>query len=130
MKKSIIMIAVLTQSLYLSADEITASMGIEEQVTLEEKNLLKRQVFLKNKQVAWKKHKKSLIKSFKERHAEHMHLGKEDYYGKLRLEARKQDFYASLKSKDDDIAQRLRSVKKRLKAIKKHYILSNTLLEN
>ena len=129
MKKSIIMSVVLSQFVYLSAQEVTGTMQLQVPITLEEKNLIKRQVMLKNKQHAWKMHKKRLIYSFKERHDGDTNLGKEDYYGKLRLQERQKDFYTSLKSKDDDIAKKLYIITKKLKALKKRYTRISTTSE-
>ena len=113
------MIVVLSLASHAYAEDVVSKKMSYSQMSLKEKNLLNRKAMLKNKQHAWQKYKKMLIENFKDKYDADMHLGTKNYYGKLRQQQRQQDFYTSLKSKDDEIEQKLLDANNQLRILKK-----------
>lgn len=124
------MLVVLSLSSHCYAKDVIPKTMSHSQMTLKEKNLLSRKSMLKNKLHAWQEYKKSLIKNFKDKYDTDTSLGRKNYYGKLRQQQHTKDFYTSLKSKDDEIEQKLLDTNRQLKMLKKRFYQNTRISQN
>jgi len=120
MKKMVIMIGILGLFSMGFAQDISKTHKTVK-IPVATKHLSQRYTMLKNKKIAWTKRKKILIQKFKELYESADFLGKENRYGKLRLERHQKQFYTSIKEKDDEIETNLREITRKLTKAKKSY---------
>jgi len=115
------MISALLVSTALVAD-IGYKKLTKSQIILEAKHCAMRYEMLNNKKEAWNKRKQVLINDFSEIYEDDSNFGEKNHYGKQRMEQRLQDFYTSLKAKDEEIQNNLTEVNEKLNALKEYFL--------
>ena len=121
MKKSLIIVLIIGGFLEFSARMISEGAPTRAQMLLDAKQLLQRETMLKNKKAAWQKRQMVLLNDFNKIYETDEKFGRENIYGKRRLEKRQRDFYMSLQEKDDALEENLRDVKRKLASVKKRF---------
>ena len=109
---------ILSQS---NARDIALEDLPKSQMILEAKHLYHSYTMLENKKIAWQKHQRKLINDFEQSNETKEHFGKDNVYGKRRLEKRRSDFYSSLQSESDGLEQRLSQTRKEIQRLKKRF---------
>ena len=103
MTKSLMLILISGIYLQLFAKVIAKETPTKAQMQLKAKQLLQREIMLKNKKEAWQKRQMVLLNDFKKIYETDEKFGTGNIYGKKRIEKRQRDFYMSLQEKDDEL---------------------------
>ena len=107
MRILIIMIGVLGLSVQMYAKDISYDGLSRKQMLVEAKHLIINRAKLETKQEAWLARRQVLVSEFERDMESADYFGEHNAFGKRRMQRRKNDFFASLKSRDDEVNEKI-----------------------